>query len=347
MLRTFHKSISGMTGKIIRLGFVILIMVVNHTFGQRIEVLTEGTKASLRGLSVVDDETIWVSGSNGTVGRSLDGGISWQWSRVKRFESNDFRDIEAFGKTDAVIMAIGSPSYILRTHDGAQTWQVCFVDTSSAMFLDALEFWNEQSGSVIGDPVNNKFFIGRTFDGGRSWQRIPYQHLPVAEDGEACFAASGTNLRAMNKRESLFVSGGKRSSLFIRDKKILLPFEQGNESSGANSIAVKNNKIFIVVGGDYLNKDRRENNCFITKNGGKTWRSPRVAPFGYRSCIEYIFGKYWVACGLSGVDISQDDGMQWQNISAEAYHVVRKSKRGHSVFFAGQNGKVGKLIIGR
>ena len=44
-----------------------------------IEVLTSGTHTSLRGLSVVSDEVVWVSGSSGTVGKSLDGGKTWTW----------------------------------------------------------------------------------------------------------------------------------------------------------------------------------------------------------------------------------------------------------------------------
>ena len=41
---------------------------------QTVELLTSGTKTSMRGLSVVDDNTVWTSGSNGMVGRSIDAG---------------------------------------------------------------------------------------------------------------------------------------------------------------------------------------------------------------------------------------------------------------------------------
>lgn len=336
-----------MMSKIFGLFFWLFLLLNYGVSAQFIEVLTEGTKSSLRGLSVVDDQTVWVSGSNGTVGRSLDGGISWQWMRVKNFESYDFRDIEAFSRTGAVIMAVGSPSYILRTADGGNTWQVGFSDTASAMFLDAMEFWNEQSGVVIGDPINGRFFIARTFNGGKSWQPIPIIHLPEAIEGEACFAASGTNIRAINKQEVIFVSGGKRSALFNRNKVLTLPFIQGSESSGCNSIAIKNKKYFIVVGGDYLQKDAVGDNCFITTDGGRTWKLPTKSPVGYRSCVEYLLGKYWVTCGLSGVDLSSDDGMTWNSISDQSYHVVRKAKKGVAVYVAGTNGKVGKVNTGR
>src|SRR5438270_4464846 len=45
----------------------------------QIKILQQGTKTSLRGLSVVTDRVVWVSGSNGTVGKSTDGGDHWKW----------------------------------------------------------------------------------------------------------------------------------------------------------------------------------------------------------------------------------------------------------------------------
>src|SRR5687767_15448661 len=106
----------------------------------RLEILTSGTKTSLRGLSVVNDQVIWVSGSNGTVGKSTNGGKNWKWMTVKGFEKNDFRDIEAFDASTAIIMSVDAPAYILKTIDGGETWKVVFENRTKGMFLDAMEF---------------------------------------------------------------------------------------------------------------------------------------------------------------------------------------------------------------
>ena len=325
--------------------FLLLIVYCDISFSQTIKILSTGEKTSIRGLSVVSDKIIWVSGSNGMVGLSLDGGEKWKWLQVKNFEKTDFRDIEAFDATTAVIMGVTDPAYILRTVDAGKTWKVVYENKTKGMFLDAMEFWNEQSGIVIGDPIDNKFFIVRTFDGGQTWRDIPKQNYPLADSGEACFASSGTNVRALAKDEACFVSGGLRSRLFIRDKRIDLPILQGKESTGANSVAVKNKKTLIVVVGDFTKKDAVEKNCFITTDGGKTWMAPDVSPHGYRSCVEYINGNTWISCGLNGVDYSKDNGKTWNLISNESFHVCRKAKNGKSVFFAGVDGKIGKLIF--
>jgi hypothetical protein len=323
---------------------VLMVMIAFSGTAQTVQLLTSGIKTGLRGLSVVDDNTVWVSGSNGTVGRSLDGGITWKWMMVKGFEQTDFRDIEAFDKTTAVIMGIASPAYILRTIDGGDSWQLVFENKHKDMFLDAMEFWNGQSGIVIGDPINNHFFIARTFDGGQTWQGIPEKMSPLADSGEACFASSGTNIRKLTKAEAIFVTGGRVSNVHLRNKKINLPLLQGMQTTGANSIAIKNKKTWMVVGGDFTTKDSSIKNAAMSFDAGNTWKYPLIRPSGYRSCVEFLKKKQWITCGLNGVDLSNDDGHTFTNISKEGFHVVRKAKKGKAVLFAGAGGRIGKLV---
>ena len=311
---------------------------------QQIVIVDSSTTSSLRGLSVVNDRVIWASGEKGMVGRSIDSGNTWKWKRVKQFENIDFRDIEAFNETQAVIMGIGDPAFILRTIDGGENWKVVFEHQRSNMFLDAMEFWNEQSGIVIGDPIDGKFFVARTFDGGNTWKRIPDGYRPDAEIGEACFAASGTNIRKYNKEAVCFVSGGTKSRIFIKQKQITLPIVQGGESLGANSLGIKNEKIFIVTGGDYKSPEDTTGVCAITEDGGRTWRTPIKNPGGYRSCVEFIKKDFWITCGMNGVDVSNDNGKTWDSISTDGFHVCRKAKDGKAVFLAGKNGRIAKLI---
>src|SRR6476660_3425577 len=101
--------------------FVLMLFMIEPALvtAQNPEVilLTSGTKTSLRGLSVVNDNVIWVSGSHGMVGKSLNSGKNWNWMTVKGFEKVEFRDIEAFDGNTAIIMAVDSPAYILKTID--------------------------------------------------------------------------------------------------------------------------------------------------------------------------------------------------------------------------------------
>jgi hypothetical protein len=330
-----------------------LISFSQNKYIPKVEILTTGTKTSLRGLSVVNEQVVWVSGSKGTIGKTTNGGKDWKWFVVKGFEKAEFRDIEAFDASTAVIMNSSDkdPAYILRTTDGGESWRVVYENKTKGMFLDAMEFWNEAAGIVIGDPINGKFFVARTFDNGKTWKEVPFEHRPVADSGEACFAASGTNVRALDNDEAVFVSGGLKSSIFIREGKSQLPLIQGKETTGANSIAVwdrfkkKGGDQLVVVGGDFGNDTLSTDNCYYTVNRGKNWKVSKIPPHGYRSCVEYLDKRNLVACGLTGVDYTIDNATTWKLISKESFNVCRIAKMGATVYLAGNDGKIGKLVF--
>lgn len=316
----------------------------------RVEILTSDTKTSLRGLSVVNEMIIWVSGSNGTVGKSSNGGKNWKWVVVKGFENKEFRDIEAFDGNSAIIMSSGKePAYILKTSDGGDSWRVVYENKTPGMFLDAMDFASGRYGMVIGDPVDGKAFIARTEDGGNTWKMD--QQRPATDSGEAFFAASGTNLRLFANKHYFLVSGGTRSRLMTSSGIQDIPFIQGKETTGANSIDIFDDGIpkvpsqrMVIVGGDFNNFSSSEKNCIYSTNGGKTWKVPETPPHGYRSCVEFLSKKDILACGINGVDYSDDGGRTWQWISKEGFHVCRIARIGPAIFLAGENGKVGKVM---
>ncbi|MES1224818.1 MAG: YCF48-related protein [Bacteroidota bacterium] len=319
-------------------------MFLSKTISQEIQIVTSNKNTSLRGLSVVDNKIIWVSGSKGMVGRSIDGGKTWQWMTVKNFEARDFRDIEAFDKNTAVIMAISEPAVILKTTDGGYNWKIVFADSTKGMFLDAMNFNfpNEKMGIVVGDPVNDTIYIATTNDEGNSWKPFTFKRIK-AEEEEGFFAASGTNIVYNNDGSFIAVSGGKSSRLLTPNETRRLNLVQGKTSTGANSIAVKGENA-AIVGGDFSDDKDTTGNCIISNDDLQTWHKPVSAPHGYRSCVTFITNRSLICCGTSGTDISGDGGMHWKLISAESFHVCAKAKKGNAVFLAGTGGKIARLI---
>ena len=149
------------------------------------------SKASLRGLSVVDENNAWASGANGTVLRTINGGITWQDVSVPNADSVDFRDIEAFNPEEAIILSAGSPGLIYKTIDGGTSWKLVHEDKRPEIFFDAMGFWNSKSGIAFSDAIDGQIVIITTNDYGESWQTI---EGPDALPGEGGFAASGTCL---------------------------------------------------------------------------------------------------------------------------------------------------------
>jgi photosystem II stability/assembly factor-like uncharacterized protein len=329
--------------------FLLMMFLPFLSISQDMAIVTKRDGVSLRGLSVVNDQVIWASGSKGTVGLSLDGGQTWNWQVVKGFETSDFRDIEGFDGKTAVIMAIGEPAYILKTYNGGESWKIVFTDSTKGMFLDAMEFWDGGNGIVVGDPINNQIFVARTADFGTTWETYSSSKMARTETGEAMFASSGTNIRKISNLEAVVVTGGTRSRLMIHERFVDLPLLQGGSSTGANSIAFSSalprKARMVVVGGDFTNDKSSEKNCAYSTDMGRTWKTPAIPPKGYRSCVEFIGPDRLITCGTSGVDISDDGGKTWKLISTESFHVVQKSKSGNAVYLAGSGGRIAKFRL--
>lgn len=321
-----------------------LCFLATASHSQRTKLLYTDSSLSLRGLSVVDNKTIWVSGTKGTVLKSNDGGRTWKRFTVKGYENIDFRDIEAFDANNAIIMGTGSPAFILKTSDGGASWQQKYVNKDPDIFLDALTFLDSQTGYALGDPIDDKFTLLVTNDAGETWEPLAPQEVADASVGEACFAASGTNIRKWKKNKIVYITGGSSAHMVKGTEKTILPLQQGTTSQGANSIAVKDSNVYIAVGGDFTRPHDSLLNCAITRDGGKNWRNPVKSPRGYRSCVEFIRNNTWITCGLTGVDITNDDGISWIPISKIPFHTVRKAKTGNAVYLSGPSGHIGVLV---
>lgn len=179
-----------------------------------------------------------------------------------------------------------------------------------AVFLDGIAV-KDSIVFAMGDPINGVFSLYLSRDYGLTWKTIPGIK---AEDSEAGYAASGTTVQISENR-LIFVTGGLCSRIFIgkrlgkKWKSYALPFKSG-EGEGPYSLCVIDRKHMVVVGGNYQLPDRRSSVCFITSNGGKTWKESAEPPFGYRSDVIHFQGVTY-ACGSNGIDFSTDHGNTW------------------------------------
>ncbi|GGH03805.1 WD40/YVTN/BNR-like repeat-containing protein [Mucilaginibacter phyllosphaerae] len=324
----------------------LLIFFSTGLKAQNIYNLQQGRATSIRGLSVVNNNVAWVSGSKGTIAITTDGGTNWAWQQIKGYEQSEFRDIEAFSDKEAVIISSGSPAYILKTVDGGITWSVKFKKTDVAYFLDATDFIDKKHGFVLGDPIDGKFLLLETIDGGNTWHSAI--NPPAALKDEGAFAASGTCLRVNGL--ITIVTGGSYSRLLISPVKNNswvdkpLPLTNGAASRGAFSIAYGRHQT-VITGGDYTKDKQTDSVAYIVPQQKSKFKNntPVIGPAGFQSCVEYISGDTFLSTGTPGSNITNDGGKTWRKIDGVSYNVCRKAKKGNLVLLAGDGGKIGIL----
>jgi photosystem II stability/assembly factor-like uncharacterized protein len=318
---------------------------------------SSGTTADLRGLSAVSDLVAWASGTRGTFARTTDGGATWHAGTVAGAEALDFRDVDAFDAKTAYLLSIGKgdSSRIYKTTDGGLRWQLQFTSNNPEAFFDAMAFWDQDHGIAFSDPVGGRFLVITTDDGGATWKQVPAENIPAAITGEGAFAASGTCIAVQGKNNVWFGTGGTAARVFRSTDRgrtwevARAPVISGIASAGIFSIAFKDARNGVIVGGDYNKPNEATDSVATTVDGGRTWSLiARARPGGYRSSVAYVPGAKvptLVAVGTSGSDYSVDGGINWASLDKENYNSVSFAARAGAGWAAGPAGRIAKIAF--
>ena len=315
---------------------------------------TSGVTSRLRGVSAVSEHVAWTSGSGSTVLRTTDGGATWQRLSVTT-EALDFRDIDAIDDQTAYVLSIGNgpASRIYKTTDAGKTWALQFKAEDAKVFLDVISFWDAEHGIVFGDSVDGQFYIMTTDNGGRTWARVPTASLPPALENEGAFAASGTSIALFGETHAWIGTGAARKA------RVLCTTDRGHtwkvaetpliagKSAGIFSVAFRDKKHGVIVGGDYTKETTAQDNLAVTNDGGESWTLAQGLS-GYRSVVTYVPGMKTptlVAVGPSGTDYSTDDGLSWKPVEGPGFDTFSFARRSAVGWGAGTQGRIGRLVF--
>jgi imidazolonepropionase-like amidohydrolase/photosystem II stability/assembly factor-like uncharacterized protein len=315
---------------------------------------SSGVTVRLRGISAVNENVAWASGAAGTIVRTADGGATWQRLPAPTSDRLDFRDIDAIDDRTAYVLSIGNgpASRIFKTVDAGETWRSQFVNQDPGAFFDAMAFWDADNGIAVSDSVGGRFVILTTDNGGRTWMPVSADHLPAALPNEGAFAASGTNVTVFGRDHVWFGTGAASTARVLRSEDrgrtwrvADTPLAAG-ATAGIYSIAFRDARHGVVVGGDYAKEADAIDNIAVTTDGGATWTLVKERGLsGFRSVVAYQPGTpaTFLAVGPLGSDVSTDDGRSWSKVEGPGFDTFSFARGGQVGWASGSQGRIGLL----
>ena len=282
-------------------------------------------KISIRALSVFKN-TVYYAADKNRIGKiELTTGKNTQLKVERDSIIAEFRSC-AKTKNYFFALSIANPALLYRFSADLKSKKLVYTEQNDTVFYDSMQFYDEQNGIAIGDPIHGRMSIILTRDGGASWHKNTLKNAPLMDDGEAFFAASNSTISIKNGKTWVF-SGGKKSRLFYSNDKGIswktteTPIIQGEKMTGIFTSDFYNDKIGIVAGGNYEKPSHNYKNKAITFDGGLTWKLlPDDNEVGYSSCIQFFpesKGRQIVSVGLMGIYLSNNYGTTWIKVSTE------------------------------
>jgi photosystem II stability/assembly factor-like uncharacterized protein len=307
-----------------------------------------GQGESFGHVDAVSRSVAWLGSDGGTVLRTSDGGGSWADVSPPGAADLRFRSVVAADPDHAVAMSAGpgTTSRLYMTADAGKHWRLSYQATDPDTFFDGMAFYDAQHGLVVGDPVDGRFQVVATSDGGRTWAPIPAV-MPAVRAGEYGLADSGTMV-AVAGHDAWFGTSGSAARIFhssdgghtwdVASTSILNSAFGG--AAGIFSVAFRTRDLGVAVGGDLLTP-AFASHVSARSVGGAPWRRPAREPNGERSAVTWLPGTrpIAIAVGTTGSDISYDAGQHWTRFGYQSLRSVDCTSDG-SCWGAGDYGVV-------
>lgn len=284
--------------------------------------IESGTLSWLRAIHFANDNVGWIGGSSGLLLKTYNGGQTWK--KQSSPTKDNILDIHfADQKTGWILCErdrfsgdFASPSYILKSLDGGETWRREEVEDGPERMLRLVANSDGHVKTVVGEMGT----ILHILDGSTKFSRKRLTTRRILTSGRMLDSVRGA------------LVGGAGTVLFTDDGGITWESSSSLNSifSGKlNSVYFSGQELGWVVGDS--------GRIFHTRNGGLKWTSQSSGVDIDLTDIVFLNGLSGIALGERGTILGTTDG--GQNWHSERSHLAHRLER---IWYA--NGRL--LIVG-
>lgn len=317
--------------------FILCFTISGLSYAQWSETSATGITASVRSISVVNDNVVWAAANTGNVLRTTNGGTSWQ--NVGGGVIGTASVYNIFGLSDQIALCTTSPAntFVYRTTNGGANWTQVFTETGG--FINAIWMTSNTNGFMTGDPVSGRWSLWKTTNGGVNWDSTG---LYIAQNG----AEAGWN-------NGLYISG---SSIWFNTNSVRIYYSSNNGTNWtAQTVPSAASGFGQVWFNSAVNGLASWNTTpLYTSNGGVNWTSGTVPP-GTGNIAGIIGGSnsFWIVRnGATGLYKTTNNGLNWTTDYTSplgGFVHIGLSRSGSAGYAGRTNGQISKnpsLVLG-
>ncbi|MDP4176018.1 MAG: T9SS type A sorting domain-containing protein [Bacteroidota bacterium] len=242
------------------------------------------TNNDLLSVSAENDSVAWICGKNGTVFLTLTGGRTWiDRSNNPAYQNLDL--VHIFGENANLAFVIANPidqtgkteADLFRSGDRGLNWQK--VLTISGTQGNSVFMFNTKQGAFLGNPINGKWQIFLTKDGGLTWDSAGIK-IPSPTSDEISY----TNGMFGDQDTHYLMFGTNKGRYYI--SKDLGKTWQSNTVPGLS-------EIHCIAFADTLTGVIAGTGLLKTTDGGKTWKDNSALVPGQGTITAMISHDFW------------------------------------------------------
>lgn len=272
----------------------------------------------LNGCSFGNANTIYISGGDNSLLKSVDGGLSFQALDNAFIGANEYTGLSAITFVDKNTGYITGGSYefepnngfIFKTTDGGENWTSVLSQQVSA--LNNIAFSDPQNGIAIGGEVGTGLIL-RTTDAGQNWTNI-------YNSGAVYNLLTSVQLFANNNG---FVVGNDEDTFAAK----LFHLQNGEISNTLDfSDYILFTDVFFIddqIG--FVTAYTAAGNAILkTENGGTSWSQVYFNPEKALNSITFVSADVGYAVGAEGLVVkTADGGSSWSSVSVPTQHELK------------------------
>jgi photosystem II stability/assembly factor-like uncharacterized protein len=260
-------------------------------------VQPSGTSDTLWTVKAVDNNVVWAAGTNGGVFRTTNSGNAWTSVGGGTLGSDIVFAVEALSANTAFVSSttIGqsgpTSTRIFKTTNGGGSWSLVFSQNNG--FIGGIQMQSALQGYAMGSPVNGKWTILKTTDGGSTWIHLSTEPAQLNDEtGMLSFQLLGNTIWF-----------GSSSGAVYRSTDLGATWNSF-PTSGSYTLGLHFNSSTVGLSGFGSGV------TYSSTNGGSSWDSAANTGTNDVSCISGLGTEFWATTG-KGIAYSNNLGQKW------------------------------------